>query len=421
MRPIVGPTAVLAVLCAFGLTTTAAKSDDLPVEPIAWDAAALDRMVRAIAEYQRLASAGGWQALPDGPSMRPEMADARLPALRKRLAATGDMAKDTAAATGDRVVPPVVAAVSRFQARHGLAVDGIAGRKTVETMNVSAADRASQLMVNYDRLRVLARTLPMTGVVVNIPAATVQLMIDGRLALLSRAIVGQRSWPTPLLEGTIGEIELNPYWNVPTRITRRELLPKIAAQPAFLAANNMRVLGGPNGGAETPPSAVDWSRFLQLGYRLRQDPGRDNPLGRIKFVFPNKYDVFLHDTPSRGSFARPDRALSHGCIRVEHAFDIAVQLLAGDRAWSATSLQAAIDTGQTQKVKLARPMPIRTVYVSAWVPPDHGVQFRPDVYRRDAAEVRGQAPAGTSVTSACGTFSLPPEPAGPGNDAAQAG
>jgi murein L,D-transpeptidase YcbB/YkuD len=414
MRPIAGPTAVLAVLCALGLSPTMAWSEELPVVPIAWDSAALDGMVRAIGDYQRLVSAGGWQAVPDGPSMRPDMTDPRVPALRKRLAATGDMPASEAAATGDRVDPAVAAAVGRFQARHGLVVDGIAGRRTVETMNVSAADRANELMINYDRLRVLARTLPATGLVVNIPAATAQLMIDGRVALTSRVIVGQRGWPTPLLDGTIGEIELNPYWNVPTRIARLELLPKIAAQPGFLAANNMRVLGGPNGNGETPPASVDWSRFMQLGYRLRQDPGRDNPLGRIKFVFPNKYDVFLHDTPSRAAFARPDRALSHGCIRVERAFDLAVQLLAGDPAWSATSLQGAIDTGRTQQVKLARPMPIHTVYVSAWVAPDHTVQFRRDVYGQDAAEARRRASAAAAVKAACGTDASAPSDAGQG-------
>ena len=405
MRNAAGLIAVVAFAGALGLASAPARSDALPAMPVAWDSAALDSMVRAIADRQRLVSRGGWPTVPDGPSMRPEMTDARVPALRQRLAASGDMSKDDAAATGDRVDPAVVAAVGRFQSRHGLVVDGIAGRKTVETMNVSAADRATQLMVNYDRLRVLARSLPATGLVVNIPAATVQLMVDGRVALTSRVIVGQRGWPTPLLEGTVGEIELNPYWNVPTRIARLELLPKIAAQPAFLAVNNMRVLGGPNGAAETPPSSVDWSRFLQLGYRLRQDPGRDNPLGKIKFVFPNRYDVFLHDTPSRSAFERPDRTLSHGCIRVERAFDLAVKLLAADPAWTATSLQAAIDTGRTQPVKLARPMPIHTVYITAWVAADGIVQFRRDAYGRDAAEAAGRAAAATAVVSACGSTS----------------
>ena len=405
MRNAAGLIAVVGVACALGLLSVPARSDELPAVPLAWDSAALDGMVRAIADHQRLAGAGGWPTVADGPSMRPEMTDARVPGLRKRLAASGDMPKADAAATGDRVDPAVVAAVGRFQARHGLVADGIAGRKTVETMNVSAADRATQLMVNYDRLRVLARSLPATGLVVNIPAATVQLMVDGRVALTSRVIVGQRGWPTPLLEGTIGEVELNPYWNVPTRIARLELLPKIVAQPAYLAANNMRVLGGPNGAAEISPASVDWARFLQLGYRLRQDPGRDNPLGTIKFVFPNRYEVFLHDTPSRRSFERPDRTLSHGCIRVERAFDLGVQLLAADPAWTATSLRAAIDTGRTQQVKLARPMPIRTVYVSAWVAADGTVQFRHDAYGRDAAEAAGRAAAATAVASACGSDS----------------
>ena len=412
--------AIAGVVCA-PLGSAPARGDELPVVPLSWNSAALDGMVRATAAYQRLKSAGGWPTVPDGPSMRPDMTDPRVPVLRQRLAATGDMSKSDAAATGDMVDPAVVAAVKRFQSRHGLVVDGIAGRRTVAVMNVPVADRAAQLMVNDDRLRALSRTLPATGVVVNIPAATAQLMVDGRVALASRVIVGQSGWPTPLIESTIGEIVLNPFWNVPTRIARRELLPKIVAEPAYLTANHMRVLGGPNGAAEMPPSAVDWAHFLQRGYRLRQDPGPDNPLGQLKFMFPNKYDVYLHDTPSRRSFERPDRALSHGCIRIERAFDLAVRLFAGDPAWTTESLRAAIDTGHTQSLKLVHPIPIHTVYVSAWVAGDGSVQFRPDVYRRDAAATN-RAAARASVISACGSEpSTSPSSAGPGGDTAQPG
>jgi murein L,D-transpeptidase YcbB/YkuD len=244
-------------------------------------------------------------------------------------------------------------------------------------------------------------------VVVNIPAATAQLMLDGRVALTSRVIVGRRHSPTPLLESAIDDITLNPYWNVPTSIARNEILPKVAVQPAYLAANHMRVLSGPNGAAAIPLSSVDWAHFFQRGYRLRQDPGSDNPLGQIKFGFPNPYSVYLHDTPSRLLFLRPDRALSHGCIRVERAFDLAVRLLAGSSGWTAESLRAAIDTGHTQTVNLARPVPIRTVYITAWVADDGTVQFRPDIYGRDAAAAAGRPKAKASLVSACGIAPSP--------------
>lgn len=411
--------AIAGIACAL-LAPAPARSDDLPVVPLSWNSAALDGMVRANAAYQRLLSAGGWPTVPDGPSMRPDMTDPRVPVLRQRLAATGDMSKSDAAATGDTVDPAVVAAVKRFQARHGLVVDGIAGRRTVAVMNVPVAERAAQLMVNDDRLRALARTLPATGIVVNIPAATAQLMIDGHVALTSRVIVGQPGWPTPLLESRIEGIVLNPYWNVPTRIARREILPKIATEPAYLAANHMRVLGGPNGAAEIPPSSVDWTQFFQRGYRLRQDPGPDNPLGQLKFMFPNKYDVYLHDTPSRRSFERSDRALSHGCIRIDRAFDLAVRLLADDPAWTPDALRAVIDSGDTRSLKLVRPMPIRTVYITAWVAAGGSIQFRPDIYRRDAAAAAKKAAAKPKLISACGPV-LPPPSTGQDSDAAQPG
>ena len=407
-----------AVVCLGTLAAagTPARGQALPAVPLAWDSPALDRMVRAIGDYQRLAESGGWPAIADSPSsMRPDWVDPRVPTLRRRLSATGDMPAGEAA-TGDVVDPATVAAVARFQARHGLTVDGIAGRRTVEIMNVTAARRAAQLMVNYDRLRGLARSLPATAVIVNIPAATLQLMVDGRVALVSRVVVGQRSWPTPLLDGMIGEVELNPYWNVPRRIARLELLPKIAAEPGYLAANDMRVLGGPAGPGETPPGAVNWSRFSELGYRLRQDPGPTNPLGAIKFVFPNRHDIYLHDTPARHVFARADRALSHGCVRVERAFELAVALLSPDPAWNAEALRAAIGTGRNSRLKLARPVPVRTVYVTAWPAADGAIQFRRDVYgrdRRDAAEPAAEALTPAQAAGvACGAMASRGDAAG---------
>jgi murein L,D-transpeptidase YcbB/YkuD len=340
MRHAAGLVAIAGIGCA--LLSASAQGGDLPVAPLAWDSAALDGMVRATAAYQRLVNAKSWPTVPDGPSMRPDMIDARVPVLRRRLAATGDMPPGTAAGAGDRVDPALVAAVGRFQSRHGLIVDGIAGRRTVELMNVAAAERARQLMVNDDRLRALARTLPATGVVVNVPAATAQLMVGGRVALTSRVIVGERTRPTPLLESAIGAIVLNP-----------------------------------------------------------------GPLGGIEFTVPDDPHMSLQGVPSRRPFLRPDRALSDGCIRIERAFDLALRLLAGNSDWTAESLRAAIDTGHRQTVMLARPVPIRTVYVTAWVAADGTAQFRPDIYGRDAAGSAGRPEAKSSPVPAC---SIAPPP-----------
>jgi murein L,D-transpeptidase YcbB/YkuD len=365
-------------------------------------------MVRAVADHHRLAAAGGWPLVPDGPSIRPGMGDPRLPAIRRRLAASGDLAADAAASTAPAADEALMAATRRFQERHGLVVDGIIGRRTVATMNITAAVRAEQLSLGYDRLRALAKRLPATGVVINIPAASLQLMENGRVVLTSRVIVGRPDWPTPELDSEIGEIEVNPYWTVPARIVRRELLPRIAADPRFLAANRMRVLNG-NGGGEVGAEKVDWTRFLALGYRLRQEPGLDNPLGTVKFLFPNPYDVYLHDTPAKRLFGRAGRAFSHGCVRVNRAFDLAARLLRGDPAWTAGDLRAAIDGGRTRRVRLARPVPIRTVYLTAWAAADGAVQFRPDLYGRDAAESRPRA--APPQLAACGAGPAPTAPA----------
>lgn len=400
MRKCAGLMAIWGCVGVLAAVSSIARAQDLPAVPLAWESSALDRMVGAIAEYQRLAEGGGWPQIPaSSSSMRPNWVDPRVGALRQRLVATGDLPA-AEAATGTTVDPATVAAVGRFQKRHGLTADGIAGRRTVEIMNVPVADRAAQLMVNYDRLRALARALPATGIVVNIPAATLQLMVDGRVVLASRVVVGRRNWQTPLLQGTIEEIELNPYWTVPPRIARAEILPKIAADRGYLAANAMRVMGG---SGEVGADTVDWSRFAALGYRLRQDPGANNPLGAIKFVFPNPYAVYLHDTPAKQVFARPDRAVSHGCIRVERAFDLALQLLAGDPAWSASALRDAVDSVRNRHVRLARPIPIRTVYLTAWPAPDGTVHFRGDVYDRDAAEAARRIAGASPEPLACGS------------------
>jgi murein L,D-transpeptidase YcbB/YkuD len=234
---------------------------------------------------------------------------------------------------------------------------------------------------------------------VNVPSYSLNLIAGGRVEFAARVITGLPSWPTPTLESAIERIEANPYWNVPTSITRRELAPKIAADPGYLARNDMRVLAGPPGAArEISPDAVEWGRFAG-GVRLRQDPGPDNPLGAVKFHFANPYDVYLHDTPGQRQFQREARALSHGCVRVENALELAKLLVADDPRWPEERLRAEIATGRNFGIALPATTPVFLVYVTAWVDPDGAAQFRPDVYGREAGKRVAAAP-------------VPPGPAG---------
>jgi murein L,D-transpeptidase YcbB/YkuD len=380
-------TACLVLLGAVSAFGVAARADPPPtppldgVLPVAPDG--VPRIERAAALYRVAAAAGGWPIVGSGRNLRAGDEDGRVGALRRRLAATGDL-DSAAAASGGGMDTALVGAVRRFQARHGLAADGVVGPRTRAALNVPAAERAAALEANAARVAALARRVAPRALVVNIPAAEIALFSGGRVALRSRAIVGRPTWPTPVLDSLITRVEINPYWTVPARIARRELLPRIAAEPGYLRANEMRVLSGPPGApTEVPPERVDWRRFAAQGYRLRQDPGPGNPLGVVKFSFANPYDVYLHDTPGKAAFHRDRRALSHGCVRVEEAFDLAARLLSGTGEWDATRLRGAIDAGRHRVVPLAAPTPVHIVYVTAWVDPLGTVQFRDDLYGRD--------------------------------------
>jgi murein L,D-transpeptidase YcbB/YkuD len=185
----------------------------------------------------------------------------------------------------------------------------------------------------------------------------------------------------------ITHVELNPYWNVPPSIARRELVPKIAADPGYLARHDMKVLPGYSGGAAVAPESVDWRRFGASGYRLRQDPGPANPLGQVKFNLPNPYNVYLHDTPTKRLFDQDMRALSHGCVRVENAMALAARLLRAEPGWSEERLAAEAATGRNMQIPLTRSVPVEFVYVTSWVDPQGTVQFRPDLYGRDARDL----------------------------------
>lgn len=392
---------------ASALAPTLSHTKSLPAAvPLSWDALALKRVTEAVANYKRIAPSHPWPVVPDGSSLHENATDARVPLLRARLSATGDFLASKAAATSIVYDTELVDAVQLFQKRHGLVVDGIVGRETLAALNISAAARSVQLTLNLKRLKRLAEEIPTTGVIVNIPAATLQLDENGLTVWVSRSIVGSSDWPTPLVEGSISEIEINPYWNVPTSIARREILPKIIKDPGYLGANDMRVLSGAGSSEEVPFEAVDWLRFLALGYRLRQDPGPKNAMGAVKFIFPNRYSVFLHDTPRKDLFAKSNRTFSHGCMRVEQPLELASRMLDGDPTEIDSTLHTAIDSGKTKRLRLRRPMPVRTVYVTAWAAADGSLQFRPDVYGYDAAETA------EAKLTACGIDTDPTAKAG---------
>jgi len=338
----------------------------------------------ALAARRAIAARGGWSSLPGGATLKPGMDDPRVPLLRARLAAGGDLEAAAAAVKGTVYDAALVAAVEAFQRRHGLDADGAVGRATLAELNVPVSARIDQLRVNLERIRWVFRDLNGEFVVVNIAGYGAAYFVDGEIRWRSRAIVGRPYRQTPVFKDALSYIELNPTWTVPPTILRNDILPKLRQNPAYLREKKLRVVD-PNGG---PVSAagIDWRKVSASNFRyyLRQDPGPDNALGRIKFMFPNAHAVYLHDTPARELFRQSERTFSSGCIRIENPLALAELLLRDPARWNQASLQAAIDTGETRRVNLPRKVPIMLLYLTAFPDQAGHVQFRRDVYKRDA-------------------------------------
>lgn len=339
------------------------------------------RLVDALRRYRAIAAQGDWPLVHAGTPLRPGDDDARVAVLRTRLAA-----EDERVAPGleTRYDGQLEDGVRRFQSRHGLPADGIVGRATVRSLNVSAADRAQQITLNLERWRWLPRDFGRHYVVVNVADAMLHVVLDGQTVLASRVVVGDVRHATPVVRTRMDAIILNPRWSVPTSIAVAEILPRIRENARYLAENHMVILER----RESDPFGlkIDWATIPSdpFPFRLQQEPGPDNPLGRIKFDIPNRFDVYIHDTPSRSLFMRPVRTASHGCIRVERADDLALHVLTdGTGRWTKRRLEEAIASPGSPRIALARPLPVYILYWTAFVDPDGAVQFRDDVYGRD--------------------------------------
>ena len=336
----------------------AAGLDDL--RPSHWMYAALRR---ALATYRDIESAGGWRSLPEGPTLRPGTSDTRLPALRQRLAVEGDLR----AQPGDSIAvydSVLVTAMRRFQERHGLHPDGILGKGSLRALNVPVATRISQLRLSLERGRVLLHDLPARFVLVNIPAFRALYVDENSARFASKVIVGKPFTKTPIFRAEMTYLVLNPSWTIPPGIMQREVIPGMRRDPDYLKKKG----------------------FQQIGGQVVQPPGPNNALGRIKLMFPNSHFVYLHDTPQRNLFTSEARSFSSGCIRVEDILDLAVLVTDDPKKWSKEKMMAAIGTGRTQHVTLARRIPVLITYWTAVVGPgEESPRFYDDVYERDPA------------------------------------
>jgi murein L,D-transpeptidase YcbB/YkuD len=343
------------------------------------------RLKEALVKYRRLAADGGWPPVPDGPKMQAGDRGSRVAVLWERLQAEGYL-PDTATAGGELFDDTLLEAVRRFQARHGLDADGVVGPATLGALNVAARQRARQIEVNLERWRWLPQDLGQQYILVNIANFELDVMEDGQPALVMKVVVGRDYRRTPVFSDRMTYLVLSPYWNVPPSIAVQDKLPLIKKDPGYLAKQNMKIFQG--WGAETreiDPWSIDWSRVTanNFSYRLRQEPGPLNALGKVKFMFPNKFNVYLHDTPSRELFAKPERTYSSGCIRLEKPIELAQYLLRDDPRWTRENILSAVERRSEQTVQLSKKIPVHLLYWTAWVTDDGATHFRKDIYGRD--------------------------------------
>jgi len=344
------------------------------------------RLKKALARYRAIRDRGGWPVVPEGSTLKPGMVDRRVAAVRERLTVTGEL---TGPPQGDPASfdDDLRTAVIEFQERHGIDLDGVIGPRTLEAMNVSVEARVDQLRVNLERVRWIFRDIEDDFIITNIARFRVLLVRDGEPVWIGKAQVGKPYRKTPVFKSTLRYLVFNPTWTVPPTILRKDILPKAKADPAYLSGKNIRILD-PDG-RTIDPATIDWPSVTagRFPYILRQDPGPNNALGRVKFIFPNEHFVFLHDTPSKALFEKTERAFSSGCIRVERPFELSALLLEGTE-WDEEAIRRLVDSAETKTVFLPEPLTVFLLYGTVDAMDTGRVIFLPDIYGRDPAVLK---------------------------------
>jgi murein L,D-transpeptidase YcbB/YkuD len=336
----------------------------------------------ALRNYREIESTGGWPVVLEGPSLKPGVTGGRVGGLRRRLAASGHY-DGTGTTNPDLYDQTLEAAVREFQDRHGLTIDGVVGPATLAELNVPVEARIDQIRANMERARWVLRSLGEDFIIVNIAGFYARVVRGGDVAWQTRAIVGKPYRKTPVFTAEMSYLVFNPTWTVPPTILREDILPKAEADPNYLTERNFQLVN--SDGEVIDPLAVDWSKVTSNGfpYQIVQGPGPNNALGLVKFMFPNKHFVYLHDTPSRAYFKSSQRTFSSGCIRVDRPFELVQLLLADQPGWNQQSVAATIQAGETKTVHFKQPWPVLLLYWTVDPDPGGDVRFYRDIYERD--------------------------------------
>lgn len=334
--------------------------------------------------YSVAANDNGWDSIPSGDVLQNGANGGRVKMLQDRLYISGELSSIDHPGVFDNDVEK---AVTLYQENNGIDDDGTVGPQTLRSLNVSVTNRIRQIELNMDRMRFLPDSYPARYAVVNVPDYSLETFEDGKQKLLSPVVVGKPTKKTCILNSQITTVEINPFWNVPYGIASKELLPEIKSNPKYLADNNIKVFQVSNGkSSEIDPKTINWKKVESgnFNFRFRQNPGDDNALGKLKFMFQNNCSIYLHDSPFPELFDETQRGFSHGCVRVGKPTDFANFLLAPNKGWSEKSLDTEITSGKQKFVKIAKPLQLYIIYITAWYDPDVDfVQFRDDIYNFD--------------------------------------
>ncbi len=341
-----------------------------------------ERLRQALSGYRRIERQGGFSVVADGETLKPGASDPRTPSIRKRMQEAGTLPADVQfAGEIEKYDEALAVAVKRFQELHGLEAVGTIGKQTVAAMNVPVSRRIFEMELNLERNRWLQNDFGPYHIFANLADQVVKVVRNDDTVHAEVIQVGQPYHRTPEFSDTMEYVEFNPYWGVPPSIAVNEYLPKLRSNPGVLAAQNISVFSG---GKQVSAGSINWSQYGKgkFPFTLRQEPGKGNALGRVKFMFPNEFNVYMHDTPSKAKFDASSRYFSHGCLRLKDPLTMA-EVLLGQEGWDRAKIDAVVAGGKNTIVKLKTPIPVHIVYLTAFVNKDGTVNFREDVYGRD--------------------------------------
>lgn len=345
-----------------------------------------DTLLTTLAFYREIMSKGGWEPVLAGGKIEPGNSDSRIPAIRKRLLITGELSNQDSITSliYDKILEKDIKA---FQASHGLDADGIIGVGTFRELNIPVEDRVAAIRINLERVRWVEGNMPSRYIIVNIAAFWLYVVDSGKIVHYTPVVVGKPLNKTPLFRDKMRYIEFNPTWTQPRSIVKNETIPKLKKDSAYLEKNHYILLDSK--GNLIPTSNLDFKNLSasKFPYMVRQEPGPWNALGEMKFMFPNKYDIYLHDTPSKSYFNKASRAYSHGCIRVQNPIALAVKLLEGTD-YDRKKIESVLKTHETTRVNLPEPIDILLMYWTCGIDRFGKVFFVPDIYERDISLLR---------------------------------